>query len=134
MQKLYVILDSDFGERLRTTDFRPIWIVMSPTNKPVVRSIWTTNPESDHTKGITGFTYLENLTPEETFLTEMNTIDLHHGPYSADPPYTILEVIGAHLNGRIKSVLSELGFVNFEEKEEGFTASRSLDEARKLRE
>ena len=134
MQKLYVILDPNFGERLRLIDPNPIWIVMSPANEPVVRSIWTTNPEPDHTKGITGFTYNEKTSPEDSLLGELDTIDLHHGPYSADLPYTVLEVIGARLNDAIRNALSELGFVSFEEKEGGFTSSRSLDEARKLRE
>jgi hypothetical protein len=134
VQKLYVILDPAFGERLRLINSEPVWIVKSPINEPIIRSIWAMHSEPDHTKGITGFNYNEKATPEDSFLAELDMIDLHHGPYSANPPYTVLEVIGACLNESIKSALSELDFASFEEKDRGFTASRSLTDARKLRE
>ena len=34
------------------------------------------------------------MTPEDRFLAELGTIDLHHGPYSTNTPYTALTVIG----------------------------------------
>lgn len=129
MAKLYAIFDLTFGERLRLIDSDPVWIVKGPVNEPIIRSIWATHPERD----LTGFTYNEKATPEDSFLAELDMIDLHHGPYSADPPYTVIEVIGARLNENSKSALSELGFESFEENDHGFTASRSLVEARKLR-
>jgi len=59
-------------------------------------------------------------------LNEMNTIDLHHGSYSSDPPYTVLEVLGTPLSDRIRGELSEYGFVEFLPNVEGFLAIRPL--------
>jgi hypothetical protein len=43
-------------------------------------------------------------------LAELDTIDLHHGSYSADPPYTVLEVLGTPLTAKAKNELSAYGF------------------------
>jgi hypothetical protein len=66
-----------------------------------------------HLTGITTFKAQDSSPAEDLLLNEMETIDLHHGLYSADPPYTVLEVIGTSLSDRIKSQLSEYGFDEF---------------------
>lgn len=133
MQLLHVILDPGFGERLRQIRRGPIWVVMSPINEPVVRSLWATDPKSNHLDGITSFNFHEEITAEDRFLDELDTIDLHHGPYSTEFPYTFLNVIGVQLTENIRHTLSEIGFSDFSENCEGFIANRSEDEAKKLR-
>ena len=134
MQTLHVILDPNFGERLNEIKSEPVWIIMSPANEPVVRSRWTTNSEPDHLAGVTGFNWHEGRTAEDRFLEEMDTIDLHHGPYSTKLPYTILAVIGVQLTATIREVLMDNGgFSEFTEDPQGFTAKRSLAEAQQLR-
>jgi hypothetical protein len=68
MDTLYVILDANFGERLRQIVPNPVWIVMSPINEPVVMSIWKTSPQPDHTIGVTGFSFRADVTPEQALL------------------------------------------------------------------
>jgi hypothetical protein len=134
MQTLHVILDPNFGERLRGIESEPVWIIMSPANDPVVRSRWAATPEPDHLAGVTGFKWQEGRTAEDRFLEEMDTIDLHHGPYSTKLPYTVLDVIGVQLNATIREVLMDNGgFSEFIENSQGFTAKRSIAEAQRLR-
>ena len=48
------------------------------------------------------------------------------GSYSADPPYTILEVLGILLSDRIKAELSQYGFNEFHPDSVGFHAVRPV--------
>jgi hypothetical protein len=125
--KVYVILDRSFGEKLLALERGvPAWVVDTPANKPVAERLWAEGPVSDHLSGITIFDFVETASPEQIFLDEMETIDLHHGKYSADPPYTLLQVIGSPLTSRIKKELSTYGFDKFCETADGFAASRAL--------
>ena len=128
-----VVLDPRFGERLRQAwqPGRPVWIVMSPCNEPAVRSLWASHPDTSHLTGISSFPFDPDAAPEEGFLDYLDTIDTHHGPYSSDPPYTELEVIGVRLTSDVREALGELGFEEFSEQANGFVARRSEDEARK---
>jgi hypothetical protein len=46
-------------------------------------------------------------------MSELDKIDLHLGSHSANPPYTIPELLGAPLSDRIKAELSQYGFDEF---------------------
>ncbi|HEY4031564.1 MAG TPA: hypothetical protein VGM25_14550 [Caulobacteraceae bacterium] len=130
MSAILVILDPDYGPRLREVPpGRPIWIAMSPANEPVVRSLWQTRTDVGSVTGITGFRFDAGVAAEENFLANLDTIDLHHGPYSTPVPYTELEVIGAPLNSTVRAVLSQIGFTQFITGEDGFVARRSKEEA-----
>jgi hypothetical protein len=132
--RLFVIMDPDHGDRLRELEpGLPVWIAMSPANEPVIRSLWAARPSHDHLTGITGFHFNANDSAEERFLSEMSMIDLHHGPYSTSNPYTELEVIGTPLTIGIRSALLRYGFSEFSEDQDGFVATRSHEEAKRLR-
>jgi hypothetical protein len=50
--EVLVVLDPNFGERLRHASGRqPVWIVMSPANEPVIRSIWAATTSISHLTG-----------------------------------------------------------------------------------
>ena len=128
--RVLVILDPEYGERLQPAwEGQPIWVELSPINEPVVRELWRGVPAPNHLTGITGLTFDPSLSAEDRLLAKLYTIDLHHGPYSTTRPYTELEVIGCPLSDRIRTALSELGFTNFEEKNHGFLADRTPEEA-----
>jgi hypothetical protein len=135
-RSVLVVMDPNCGERLRAMwqPGRPAWIVMSPTNEPTVRSLGAAHPGKDHLTGITSFNFDPDARPEKSFLSYLDTIDLHHGPYSSENPYTVLEVIGARLTVDVREALSELGFDEFVEQGDVFSARRSTEEAGKLRE
>jgi hypothetical protein len=79
----------------------------------VAQRLWKEAQSGDHLTGITTFNDLESSSPEDLLVSELDTIDLHHGSHSANPPYTILEVLGAPLSDRIKAELSQYGFDEF---------------------
>jgi hypothetical protein len=121
-----VVLDRKFGERLTTLPPGvPAWVIDSPVNTPIVHRIRTERPAQDHLTGITCFSGFEGGSPEDLLLNELDMIDLHHGSYSADPPYTKIEIFGVSLTNTIKDALVEYGFDNFQSGIDGFSATRS---------
>lgn len=123
--KVYVVVDREFREKLAELERSvPVWIVDTPTNKPVAQRFWNERPDEGHLTGITTFNDLNTLSPEEMLLGHLDTIELHHGSHSADPPYTVIEVFGMQLTPNAKNVLSEYGFIVFHITSTGFTASR----------
>ena len=84
--KVYVVVDREFGERLSELERGvPVWIVDTPTNKPVAQRLWKERPEENSLTGITTFDDLQSASPDEMFLAELYMVDLHHGAYSAAP-------------------------------------------------
>jgi hypothetical protein len=123
--KVYIVVDREFGEQLAELERGvPVWIVDTPTNKTVVQRLWNEHPQEGHLTGITTFNDLKSSSPEDISLTELDTIDLHHRSYSADPPYTVIEVFGTSLTARAKNQLSAYGFNEFHANSAGFTARR----------
>jgi hypothetical protein len=70
--------------------------------------------------GIPTFNDQKPSSAGDLLVSDLDTIDLHHGSYSASPPYTIPEVLGAPLSDRIKAELSHYGFDEFHPNSEGF--------------
>jgi hypothetical protein len=131
---LLVIVDPGFGEKLRSIPLgQPVWITMSSANEPTVRSLWECQKAHDHLTGITGFRFDDGVSPGDRLLAELDTIDLHHGARSSTSPYTEIVVMGAHPTAEVRKGLSELGFADFTETENGFTARRTPEEAMRLR-
>jgi hypothetical protein len=128
--RLLVVLDPAFGQRLQgLPPGRPAWIVMSPDNEPAIRTYWQAYPDLGHLNGVSGITPCSGASPEEELLANLDTIDLHHGPYSSASPYEELEVIGAHLSPAIETELATLGFTEFDDTAEGFLAHRTAEQA-----
>jgi len=76
--------------------------------------------------GVTTFKFVEDSSCEDILLNELDAIDDHHGTYSANPPYTIIEVIGTGIGDTVKAKLAEFGFDQFEPTLQGFRAIRPL--------
>ena len=106
-----MVVDPAFGERLASIPAgEPAWVIESPLNKPVAHRLWRERKGEDHLTGITTFKPSANVSPEEEVIRILDTIEHHHGEYSADPPYSILEIIGCTDSERLRSALSEFGF------------------------
>jgi hypothetical protein len=129
--RVFVVLDRDYGERLsELAKNGPVWIVDTPTNRAAAQRSWTANPNRSHLDGITTFKTTDTSSPETALIEQLDTIDLHHGMYSANPPYTVLEIIGTTISERTKSELSQFGFDQFQGTAEGFRAVRQLPTTR----
>lgn len=124
--RVFVVLDRVYGKRLsELARIGPVWIVDTTLNRAAAEGVWAVHPKGSHLDGVTTFKAGE-YSPEDALINELNTIELHHSSYSADPPYTVLEVIGAVVSERIKAELSLFGFVEFQPTAEGFRAVRPL--------
>jgi hypothetical protein len=123
--RVRVVVDRSYGERLTTLpSHEPVWIIDTPVNTPVAHRLWRERPTANHLAGITTFKAPSESVPEVDLIAQLPTIDLHHGEYSADPPYSILEVIGCTPSDRVRAALAELGFSVASTDSDGFTASR----------
>lgn len=124
--KVYVVVDPSFGERLATLpEDTPVWIVDTPTNSAVAHRLWKVRTPN-HLTGITTFQVDLSSSPDANLIAKLDMIDLHHGPFSADPPYSQLEVFGTRLSNEIRTELSRYGFIEFEVTPEGFRCSRPV--------
>jgi hypothetical protein len=129
--RVFVVVDQEYGGRLgELAQTGPVWIVDTPANRTIAQQIWAANPNRSHLNVVTTFKFEEGSSSEDILINELDTIDLHHGTYSANPPYTVLEVIGTGISARLKTELSQFGFGEFQETSEGFRAVRPLIDQR----
>jgi len=125
--RVCIVVDPEFGERLAALTLGvPVWIVDTPANKLVAQRLWKERPQHDHLTGITTFHFRADASREEILIGELETIDLHHGSYSADPPYTQIEGFGTPLSDKIKAGLADYGFDEFSPTPTGFLAIRKV--------
>jgi len=105
-----IVLDHHFGQRVREVHQRgPVWAVDSLANRECAKQLWSEFPTHDHLNGVTIFKPGEGQSPEEILIDHIGTIDEHHGIYSADPPYTIISVVGGTLTPEVRDVGCYLG-------------------------
>lgn len=123
--KVCVVVDRNFGERLAAIPRgTPVWIVDTPSNRPVAHRLSKERPDETNLTGITTFDDMESSSAEELLIAELDSINMHHGGYSADPPYTVLEILGTPLTDSAKDALAAYAFEEFHEDSTGFTAIR----------
>ena len=122
-----IVLDRNYGSLLRELiEAGPVWIVDSLINRELTDQLWEETPTHGHPDGVTFFKASADRPPEQMLTDWMDTIDLHHGVYSADPPYTIIHVIGTTLTPGGREFLGTFGFDSFTVTDQGFQAVRPL--------
>jgi hypothetical protein len=125
--RVVVVLDREYGERLsQLVGQAPVWIVDTQTNRAEAQKIWAADSNRSHLDGVTTFKAKSDSSSEEALINELDTIDEHHGIYSANPPYTVVEVIGLSISDKLKNKFSQFGFNQFESTPQGFCAKRPL--------
>src|ERR1700694_3712935 len=93
-----VVVDRDCGPCIRELlEIGPVWVIDSETNRESAQEIWAAFPDRDHLDGVTVFNAEGDQPPAQILIDQMDTIDMHHGVYSADPAYTVVRVIGTEL-------------------------------------
>ena len=120
--RVAIIVDPDYGARATDVASRcHTWIVISPTNRAV-----TAPRRADAFSLEAGFTDFEGAeTPEDSLISVLAVVELHHGEYSHDPPVSVLEVIGTPPTRPILDELDGLGFDAVDLTAEGFVARRA---------
>jgi len=123
---VFVVVDKEYGERLSELARQgAVWIIDTPVNRAAAIKTWAERANISHLMGVTTFTSRARL-PEESFLEELNVIDLHHSTHSPAPPYSVLDVIGASLTERVKAALAHYGFGKVHSTAMGFRAARTV--------
>ena len=123
--RVALVVDPDFGERLTDLAKRVhVWACESRQNAKVARQLWRENPEHSLESGVTTFQVKASDSPQDMCIGILGAIEDHHGGWSHDPPWSILEVYGADLTDGVKRALNGLGFECLEEGKGFFTASR----------
>jgi hypothetical protein len=121
---VWLVVDPEFGERLaRLPEREPVWVIDSKKNTEVAKRLRMERVNPTHLEGITTFTPF-TYGADQQVLRILDTIDLHHGEYSADPPYSVVEVYGSPLTEAIERAFRGLGFVDFRPTSNGFIAER----------
>jgi hypothetical protein len=122
--RVRVVLDPDFGERLaELPDREPVWVVNSEANAPTAKRLQAERATT-HLYGVTIFWPFSDGGPEQHLLDILDAVDLHHGKYSADPPYSEVEVYGVGLSQAVERAFRDMGFTLFHATPDGFVASR----------
>ena len=104
----------------------PVWIVGFPVNKSGSERLWNERRLDDHLTRITTFLDADPLSPQDSFLGLLDTVDLHRGdpfcPKSHPPDYKG-SALGEHC---IQTELANFGSNELNSNSNGFSASRSL--------
>ena len=123
---VYVVVDGQYGNRLtELPQGQPVWIVDTPANRAVAEKLWAEFPDRTYLNGVTLFSATAACA-EERVINELETVDLHHGSYSADPAYAGIEIVGAEPTARLTAELSLYGLTDIAVTDSGFRASRPL--------
>ena len=125
--RVHVIVDPQFGDRLRgIPSGEPVWIVATEVNRFAYESVGKErNPES-YLVGLSSFKGDPTASPETWLISELETIELHHGEMSHDPPWSVINVIGTRWTERIQEELARFGFEEHEDTAEGFVARKGM--------
>ena len=122
-----VVLDREYGERLLTIPADvPVWIVDTPLNRAAAEKAWAQRGTASHLHGVTTFKFSETESAEETLILELGTIDLHHGVYSAQYPYTAIDVIWRSCQRTYQDGDTNVRINEFHSTAVGFRAVRPL--------
>ncbi|CAN5910192.1 hypothetical protein BH11VER1_BH11VER1_10020 [soil metagenome] len=123
--QVLVVVDKNLGERLiELARDRPAWVIDTPVNRPFIERLWKERADTSHLNGITSFRCSPSDSPEDIFISELGTIELHHGEDSASPPYSEIKVMGLVLTPEVQQALSEFDFPIIEVTHDGFIAKR----------
>ena len=107
---------------------RHVWAVRVTGTEKVATNVWLDNQKGQHRCNDAGLTLFNgSATPEESFLSILDSVELHHGEYSHDPPLSVIEVLGVDATKAIHDALAELGFTEVSTADACFVARRAAD-------
>jgi release factor glutamine methyltransferase len=125
--RVALVVDRGFGDRLEPLASRVhVWIVDSPMNRPAAaRLALPPDVAPSLETGFTMFRDSPDAPPDALVADWLDTIDQHHGRWSHDPPWTVLEVFGSAATAPLRSALARLRFTVVADTFDGFVAMRS---------
>jgi hypothetical protein len=119
-----LVLDPDFGERLRPLAIRMhVWISGTDGNRRVAEEIWAENKEYSLEQGVTTMAQGDD-SAEGFFATVLWAVNVHHGEYSHDPVWTVLHIYGIEPTKTVLADLAAYGATEIERTGDHFVATR----------
>jgi hypothetical protein len=102
-----IVLAPDFATELGAlAQQMPVWVLNTPPNRAAVERL----RRGSAGLGLTLFSAAAGQSAEEVCAGLLSTVELHHGPYSQDPPCGAIEVIGAVASPLVRAAFSAEGF------------------------
>jgi hypothetical protein len=122
---VHVIVDPVFGDRLRELPAgEPVWIADTEVNRAAYEAVCGERKPESYLVGLSSFKIDLTAGPEDWLISELGTIELHHGEYSHEPPWSRINVIGTKWTERIQQELECFGFAAHSDTREGFEATK----------
>ena len=125
--RVAIVVDRHFGPRLAELAKRlHVWVCDSPGNRPAVEAIWRDRGEGKYNidSGVTILDCAPDEAVEDALANIIGTVDEHHGQYSHDPPWSVIEVIGCGPSPRVRTAFAEYGAEVTDLKPDRFEARR----------
>jgi hypothetical protein len=122
-----IVVDPAFERLVAVADIMATWVADTPFNRPLAEQYWRDHPARSSAESLTTFKVASTKSPEDWCAGVLSDVDLHHGFYSHNPPYSAVEVFGVALSARLRSAFAEFGFTQFQERTDGFGTTRSVD-------
>src|SRR5437016_14169631 len=106
-----LVVDPEFREGLALLGSRmPLWVVNTPQNSIIASRFLSKRQGTQDGPDVTVFDVDPTQTPEDWACDIIKNIDLHHGHYSHDPPFSVMEVYGVDPTPRLRKELLGIGF------------------------
>jgi hypothetical protein len=128
LYRVALVVDRHFGQRLNALAARlHVWVCETPVNRQAAEEIWRAHPCFPDSAGVTVFQVEDEESAEDMLIRVLGEIELHHGEYSHDPPWSILEVYGTGPTPVAEAALHEYSVNRLEATDQGFIAYRKID-------
>lgn len=126
VHQVAIVLRGNLGLELENlARHRHVWAVRTPETEKIaerIRSQPSVAPDDPLATGLTLFS--PGASPEESLLSILGTVELHHGEYSHDPAVSVMEVYGSAITEELREAFRSLGFAQVRPAEFGFIAER----------
>jgi hypothetical protein len=126
--QVFVVVDKAFGERTyELARAGLVFVIDTPLNCAAAEKVWAEGPQASHLKPVYVFESGAS-SPENLLLDGLDQLDLRyrHSDFLEEPPFTLLEAIGASLTTRVKAKLRKNEFEEFYATTAGFRAVRPV--------
>lgn len=128
MYRIFLVLDDHFGDRVEALARDTyVWLVQSPYNDASAELVWRESESSDDPlqRGLSTYKRLPGESPEEEIVRLIEMIEDHHGEFAHTPPWSEIEVIGAHVDPqRMEATARDVGATSVVPTPEGLRIVR----------
>src|ERR1700704_389564 len=115
-RRVAIIVSRDAASRIEPLAHRgPVWVVQTPESEAAA--------ERARQSGADVTTFIGGEDSEDTLLSIVSEVELHHGPHSRGP-VSLIDVIGTGPTEAIGEELRGLGFGRLKSSPDGFLAYR----------